>query len=63
MKNVESKEGQGMPNAPFLSSERRDCNIRPFQQTGAFDHHKEYSKSGTMKVTKLRAKHLQELNK
>lgn len=71
LKTISQDEGRGSPNAPFLSSERRLCNMRPFQQTGILNSQHEYSKSPKLpdsglrsqKVLKLRSKHLQEFNK
>lgn len=53
-----------------MTAETRTCNIRPFQQTGAFNTQKEYSKvnqllpqrNSAQKVTKLRTKNLEEFN-
>ena len=73
MKTVDQNEGKGSSNAPFLSSERRICNIRPFQQTGVLNNQQESSKAAgssspgkraAQKVEKLKSmKQLAEFNK
>ena len=41
------------PIAPFMSSETRVCNLKPFQQYGSLDNNKDYAKTASQKKTPL----------